>query len=209
MIKKGWFHKRYWKLVPQKLLKIRSTNVTRNWFQNVTQNWFHKRYSKLVSPSYSKLVPQTLLKIDSTNVTQNRFNLSLHEMHVLSKTCWSRDFIVIWPPSEEKWSMDSFKKVDSFKKLYPQSAFDDSSLSITGDTKICQNSHDQLVNDIFSTCKQVVTANQIQWSSHICNWRYWDLSKSSYYITSIWGECPMDFAHFIKLWLNLGSCKCP
>ena len=108
MIKKGWFHKHYWTLVPQALLRIGSTNITQNcfhhrysksvpqtllkigstnvtqiWFQNVTENWFHKCYLKLVA--------QMLLKIGSTNITQNWFYWSLHKMHVLSE-----DLLVWW-----------------------------------------------------------------------------------------------------------------
>ena len=72
-------------------------------------------------------------------------------MHVLSKfddsslsktkdttICWSRDFVMMWPPFKDKWSMDSFKKLDSFQKLYPLSECDDFSLPITGDAKTSQ-----------------------------------------------------------------------
>ena len=61
--------------------------------------------------------------------------MSFHNMHVLSKSgdsslsktkdttiCWSRDFVMMWPPFKEKWSMDSFQ---NFKKLYPLSECDD------------------------------------------------------------------------------------
>ena len=53
--------------------------------------------------------------------------MSFHNMHVLSKSgdsslsktkdttiCWSRDFVMMWPPFKEKWSMDSFQKAGLF-----------------------------------------------------------------------------------------------
>ena len=51
------------KIDPQALLKIASTNVTQNWFHKRYSMQIHKRYSKWVPKGYSKLVPQKLLKI--------------------------------------------------------------------------------------------------------------------------------------------------